>query len=73
MTQQHTCGADSARTLDPNKVQLCRVDPPNYASGQPCNCLEGTCRLWKGGLRAPDADGVPDGSPAQSKGGNSDA
>ena len=42
--------ADTERKLDPNKVQLCRVDPPNYPNGQPCACPKGTCSLWKGGL-----------------------
>jgi len=43
--------AHGVQALDPNKVQLCRVDPPAYDNGQPCNCPEGTCRLWKGGFR----------------------
>jgi hypothetical protein len=65
-------GRGIARQLDPNKMQLCRVDPPEYTNGQPCNCPEGTCRLWKGGLRSPDAGGVNKTSDAAQRGGNSD-
>jgi hypothetical protein len=37
--------------LDPNKVQICRVNPVAYDNGQPCACPVGTCNLWRGGLR----------------------
>jgi hypothetical protein len=37
--------------LDPHKVQICRVAPIDYDNGQPCACPEGTCNLWKGGLK----------------------
>jgi hypothetical protein len=39
------------RTLDQHKVQICRVAPIDYDNGQPCACPEGTCNLWKSGLK----------------------
>jgi hypothetical protein len=44
-------GRTPTRTLDPHKIQICRVAPIDYDNGQPCACPEGTCNLWKGGLK----------------------
>jgi hypothetical protein len=41
----------AGRTLDPHKVQICRVAPIDYDNGQPCACPEGACGLWKGGMK----------------------
>jgi hypothetical protein len=40
--------------LDPNKIQLCRLgthSAEEQAMVPPCDCPEGTCRLFNGGLR----------------------
>jgi hypothetical protein len=49
--EERAAAGVSVTALDPNKVQICRVNPVAYDNGQPCACPVGTCNLWRGGLR----------------------
>lgn len=56
-----TAAEGAARQLDPNKIQLCRMGKHGADAlqmGQPCNCPEGSCRLWNGGLKPAAAEGA---------------
>jgi hypothetical protein len=51
----------AAPAIDPNKVQICRVNPVAYDNGQPCACPVATCNLWRGGLRPAGVKGIDRG------------